>query len=250
MKLNKKGFTLIELLGVITIIALLMIIVVPSVLKHLDQGKTSNYTILKKNMEIAAENYVSECSYSGNLFKVITLENDEMVANLYNKYKEEYGNDSWDKYTIESLCEANGFAYCHDPNERDGVEYCGEDIKKTGITYCNDTISGNNIKVYCEKQYEEGKAPSECNMFSSGKQVLIPFKCERITDEITLTALELAHNGFLNTVVLEDGNRKIIRSTDEKDVSTCLKITIKYDANKYKYTYQVDDSLCDDETLK
>jgi len=80
--------------------------------------------------------------------------------------------------------------------------------------------------------------------------VLIPFKCERITDEITLTALELAHNGFLNTVVLEDGNRKIIRSTDEKDVSTCLKITIKYDANKYKYTYQVDDSLCDDETLK
>ena len=56
----KKGFTLIELLGVLVVLALILVVAVPSVtssLKNTDQLKYSNYI---KEVLSSAELYVEE----------------------------------------------------------------------------------------------------------------------------------------------------------------------------------------------
>jgi len=64
---------------------------------------------------------------------------------------------------------------------------------------------------------------------------------------LTITAGELLNNGFLNvsTDLIENSNsgKKIYNPVTQKDVSNCLKVTIKSD-NNYGYIYNVDDTEC------
>ncbi len=60
-KLNKKGFTLVELLAVIAILAVLMLLVTPSVLKLFTEGKKSAFVTQVQSVWKAAENqYVKD----------------------------------------------------------------------------------------------------------------------------------------------------------------------------------------------
>ena len=60
-KLNKKGFTLVELLAVIAILAVLMLLVTPSVLKLFTEGKQSAFVTQVQSVWKAAENqYVKD----------------------------------------------------------------------------------------------------------------------------------------------------------------------------------------------
>lgn len=56
----KKGFTLIELLVVIALIALLLIIVVPSTIKVLDGGISNTMKIQEKEVADAAKMYLED----------------------------------------------------------------------------------------------------------------------------------------------------------------------------------------------
>lgn len=64
--MNKKGFTLIELLAVIVLIALIAVLVMPSVLDSFEASKETSYNVLLENIKTAAETYYQECEY-GNL---------------------------------------------------------------------------------------------------------------------------------------------------------------------------------------
>lgn len=64
--MNKKGFTLIELLAVIVLIALIAVLVMPSVLDSFEASKNTSYKVLLGNIKTAAETYYQECEY-GNL---------------------------------------------------------------------------------------------------------------------------------------------------------------------------------------
>lgn len=57
---KKNGFTLIELMGVITILALLALIAIPVVEKNVKKGKEDAKKIQIKNIELAAQNWVSD----------------------------------------------------------------------------------------------------------------------------------------------------------------------------------------------
>lgn len=61
--MNRRGFTLIELLAVIVIIAIITVIVAPSVLTSVNKSKESSYQMLVKNIVIASKNYYEECEY-------------------------------------------------------------------------------------------------------------------------------------------------------------------------------------------
>lgn len=61
--MNKKGFTLIELLAVIVLIAIVSVIVVPSMLSTVNTTKDASYNMLVKNIVTASENYYQECEY-------------------------------------------------------------------------------------------------------------------------------------------------------------------------------------------
>lgn len=64
-KLNKKGFTLVELLAVIAILAVLMLLVTPSVLKLFTEGKKSVFVTQVQSVWKAAESqYVKDAILS------------------------------------------------------------------------------------------------------------------------------------------------------------------------------------------
>ena len=71
--------------------------------------------------------------------------------------------------------------------------------------------------------------------------ILIPYTCTAIYDKTTISAIELIYNGFLKG----NKDKRVIRSVDNKDVSTCLKVEINYDKYSYKYSYIINDKECE-----
>lgn len=61
--MNRKGFTLIELLAVIIVIALIAIIVTPSVIEYVNSAKNTSYNLLIKSIVSASKTYYEECEY-------------------------------------------------------------------------------------------------------------------------------------------------------------------------------------------
>lgn len=61
--MNNKGFTLIELLGVVIILAILVSITTPLVLKSLNSGKEASYNMMIENIVTASKSYYEECKY-------------------------------------------------------------------------------------------------------------------------------------------------------------------------------------------
>ena len=61
--MNKKGFTLIELLAVIILVALIGVLVMPTVINTTNQTKQKSYDILIKNIVTSAQTYYEECEY-------------------------------------------------------------------------------------------------------------------------------------------------------------------------------------------
>ena len=55
--MNKKGFTLIELLAVIILVALIGVLVMPTVINTTNQTKQKSYDILIKNIVTSAKTY-------------------------------------------------------------------------------------------------------------------------------------------------------------------------------------------------
>ena len=61
--MNRKGFTLIELLAVIILVALIGVLVIPSVIDTAKKTKQKAYDILIENIGTAAKTYFEECEY-------------------------------------------------------------------------------------------------------------------------------------------------------------------------------------------
>lgn len=62
--MKNKGFTLVELLGVVTILAMLGLIIVPTVNKVLSDNKKKLYDVQIRNIEEGASNFVADHIFS------------------------------------------------------------------------------------------------------------------------------------------------------------------------------------------
>lgn len=58
--MKNKGFTLIELLGVVTILAMLGLIIVPTINKVVNDNKQKLYDVQIRNIENGASNFVAD----------------------------------------------------------------------------------------------------------------------------------------------------------------------------------------------
>jgi len=65
--MNRKGFTLIELLGVVLILAMLGVVVVPTISKVISDNKRELYDVQINNIKSGASNFVSENIFSDRL---------------------------------------------------------------------------------------------------------------------------------------------------------------------------------------
>lgn len=121
---NKKGFTLIEVLGVVIILAILLLISVPQIVKYINKGKVNYYVSIENEMRTAGANYMED--YRALLprqvghIKVVTLNN--LVEN---KYIDDVKDENGDKCTGQVAVKKT---------KKDSYEYyscliCGEDGK-------------------------------------------------------------------------------------------------------------------------
>ena len=94
-KLNKKGFTLIELLAVVVILAILVTVSVPAVVKYLGTARRETYaTNALRAIEAAKNDYVNK-GYTG--VKYYTLDEADHDTTERNSDGKIYLNDLLDK---------------------------------------------------------------------------------------------------------------------------------------------------------
>lgn len=82
--MKENGFTLIELLGVITILAMLGLIVVPTVSKVVSDNKRELYNVQISNIKNGASNFVDDNIFSDNL----EIPNNSSIGIRLGKLKE------------------------------------------------------------------------------------------------------------------------------------------------------------------
>ena len=98
--MKKNGFTLIELLATLALLAILSMVIVPSVIGVINKNKDNNLKMLCNSIEEAARLYVSDNRYTmGN---VSSIKIKELMENNY--LAKSFGNpyDSNDIYTCDN----------------------------------------------------------------------------------------------------------------------------------------------------
>lgn len=98
--MKKNGFTLIELLATLALLAILSMVIVPSVIGVINKNKDNNLKMLCNSIEEAARLYVSDKRYTmGNVSSIKIkelMENNYLAKSFVNPY------DSNDIYTCDN----------------------------------------------------------------------------------------------------------------------------------------------------
>lgn len=68
--MNKKGYTLIELLAVLSVMAIILLIAIPSITKQLSDIEENKYAQFKQNLYLAAESYINAFPSSFTMLKM------------------------------------------------------------------------------------------------------------------------------------------------------------------------------------
>ena len=139
--MNRKGFTLIELLAVIILVALIGVLVIPSVIDTAKQTKQKAYDILIENIGTAAKTYFEECEY-GDL-------NNEVK---YGSYACTINNDNSIETTLGTLANL-GFLPTKDTETKNGKT---QKVVKDPRNQDND-MSDCQIKITKEKVTNESQ---------------------------------------------------------------------------------------------
>lgn len=139
--MNRKGFTLIELLAVIVIIALVAVLVSPSIIGLFNTSKDKLYDIMIEDIKTAGENYYLECE-NGELSKISSyckVSNNQVENN-------EIKNISLDEMVRTGFLKANG----EKSNNSNKVvnPRTGNDISNCTVTITKvRSETGNNVTI-------------------------------------------------------------------------------------------------------
>ena len=98
--MKKNGFTLIELLATLALLAILSMVIVPSIIGVINKNKDNNLKMLCNSIEEAARLYVSDNRYTmGSVSSIkikALMENNYLAKSFANPY------DSNDIYTCDN----------------------------------------------------------------------------------------------------------------------------------------------------
>ena len=134
--MNRKGFTLIELLAVIILVALIGVLVMPSVIDTSNKGKKASYDILIKNIVTASKSYYEECEYG-----------DLSDQGKYGDYACKIETDSNSKEITLSDLANTGFLSVKDVDENNKKQVL-DPRNNNNISDCQITITKNIDEKY------------------------------------------------------------------------------------------------------
>ncbi len=151
--MNQKGFTLIELLAVLFIIAILAVLITPSILDSLEKSRQASYNIMIENIITSSKIYYEECEYG-----------DLTDRDKYGDYACSINNDTI-TITIESLVktgiltgkdiDAQEEKVIEDPRNNNNISSCLIKIEKQKdskgkVTY---KVSNYSNDIVCPQEY-------------------------------------------------------------------------------------------------
>ena len=87
--MKKDGFTLVELLAVIVILAILLLVTTPVVIKHIRDAQSTSNDVIIKNLEDAGVNYALEHVFMSNDCAVDYNVDDSHILTLPNNCKQD-----------------------------------------------------------------------------------------------------------------------------------------------------------------
>lgn len=156
--MNRKGFTLIELLAVIVIIALVAVLVSPSIIGLFNTSKDKLYDIMIEDIKTAGENYYQECEYGD-------LKNVTKATGCINKQSD----SNQITVTLGELVQT-GFLKSDSENDQSNkIENpkTGNDISKCTVTITKvRSETGNNVTINTTFNNKEVCIDGEYNEFS------------------------------------------------------------------------------------
>lgn len=133
--MNRKGFTLIELLAVIILVALIGVLVMPSVIDTSNKGKQASYDILIKNIVTASKSYYEECEYGD-------LSNEEKYGGYFCTI-----NDKAITINLSALANT-GFLSVKDVDDKSNEKLVLDPRNNNDISDCSITITKNIGEKY------------------------------------------------------------------------------------------------------
>ena len=162
--MNKKGFTLIELLAVIILVALIGILVMPTVIDTSNQSKQKSYDILIKNIITSSQSYYEECEYgdlSNTKYGIYAckIENNTIkitLGTLANTGFLIVKDSSQNQKIVLSPIDNHDMSNCQIQIKKTVSERVDENnIKTKKITYKIESLSGNNCPT--TNDYNKGE---------------------------------------------------------------------------------------------
>lgn len=139
---NSKGFTLVELLGVISLLAIIVLLAVPAITSNINEGKEKLYKVQIENFEQAAKDWMSLHLLEipdGTVDTTITLGCLKVEGLLEHEIEnpltgEQFSNDM----VVKIKSSSNQYIYTFDENS--GTDE-GIDIPSAKCSFNNEAIT-------------------------------------------------------------------------------------------------------------
>ena len=134
--MKKKGFTLIELLAVLSVMAIILLVAVPSINNQLKKIKENNFNQFQDDLFLAAESYISAAADD---YKVLKSNNQQVCIKIQDLIE-----GGWIKSTLvdpkenKTLGQLQGAVIVMNKNNR--LEFIYDPISKK---CSNDYMSGS-----------------------------------------------------------------------------------------------------------
>jgi len=130
--MRKKGFTLIELLVVIIILGLLAGIVIPRVVRHIDEARIQSTRVQLKALKAALEEYRIDNGFypttEQGLKALVEKPDTPPIPKHWHKYMDELPKDGWGNDFVYICPGINGHPYELFSKGPDGIEGTKDDI--------------------------------------------------------------------------------------------------------------------------
>lgn len=131
--MNRRGFTLIELLAVIVLVAIIAVLIFPSLLSSVSKSNAASHKIMIDNIITASKMYYEECEYGD-------LSNSTKYGDYACKIEIDTNGNNYIETTIDKLTNTgfltgtydkeNDKKIVIDPQSKENINECTLEIKK------------------------------------------------------------------------------------------------------------------------
>ena len=150
--MNRKGFTLVELLATIALIAVLMLLFMPTIGNLVSEFQNKDKVEMLKNSAImAAKEYVTDGNYSELSSNKLTINISDLQKNKYLEYDEFYDGDSIVVNYDDVAKKFIDYIYTPNGSDKPKIKICKETLEASDSESSPFTCDNVNYQIIFTK---------------------------------------------------------------------------------------------------